>query len=75
MKRALMLTTDVASYVLFSFSQLKEETVRNTCNYFSAQLFNALEWEKELVLRRQQEVQYLSLFYSLKQLKMLPSNS
>lgn len=41
---------------VFSFSKSKEETVRSTCEYFYAQLFNALEWEKELVYRRQQEV-------------------
>ncbi|XP_028406740.1 cGMP-dependent 3',5'-cyclic phosphodiesterase-like isoform X2 [Dendronephthya gigantea] len=38
-----------------SFSQAKEEIVRSTCDYFNAQIFNALEWEKELVYRRQQE--------------------
>jgi hypothetical protein len=44
------------SFVFTSFSQLQEETVRSTCEYLYAQLFNALEWEKELVYRRQQEV-------------------
>ncbi|XP_046854037.1 cGMP-dependent 3',5'-cyclic phosphodiesterase-like isoform X2 [Xenia sp. Carnegie-2017] len=37
------------------FSPSKEATVNSTCEYFYAQLFNALEWEKELVYRRQQE--------------------
>lgn len=43
-------------FFVFSFSKFKEETVRSSCEYYYAQLFNALEWEKELVYRRQQEV-------------------
>jgi hypothetical protein len=49
------MTTVVLPFV-FSFSQLIEDSICSTCGYFYAQLFNALEWEKELVYRRQQEV-------------------
>ena len=48
--------TTVVSPFVFSFSQLIEDSICSTCDYFYAQLFNALEWEKELVYRRQQEV-------------------
>lgn len=51
-------TKDFCVMTIFSFSSFDEENAQFCCEHIAGQVENTLEWEREMVIKRQQKVWY-----------------
>lgn len=49
-------TKDFCVMTIFRFSSFDEENAQFCCQHIAGQVENTLEWEREMVIKRQQKV-------------------